>query len=171
MINLISFKEIIATILTILFFLLLNFSSASKEDVSFIGDIPEYIPVIPQARTDESQHARISPAMLEAINGRPLFVESRRLAQQEQISNASTMLIDGNYIMVELIGTIESTDNQIAAFALGGESTVWLQRNHYLGDWQIEEIAQHRVRLVNEERVRLLLLRKAATTENQEAAS
>lgn len=42
-----------------------------------------------------------------------------------------------------------------------------IQRDDYLGDWQVKEITQHRVRLTNDIEVRLMQMRKTASAATQ----
>lgn len=117
-------KRLIATFSISLSFLIINLEDTNGNTAHFFVVLPERRPVIFPDPGEISMAMQVSPDMLEAIKSRPLFTKSRRSPGQEPVSETSTILIDGSYTTVELIGTIESTDKQIAAFALGGQSTV-----------------------------------------------
>jgi len=157
-----------ASFILVILILMIDSEALSDSETTFSDDILEDCLLNLRFHDEAPPNLRAAPTLLETINSRPLFVESRRPNGQQDGSETSTLLIDGSYKTVELVGTIDSTSNQIAAFALGGESTVWLQRNEHLGDWRIEEITPNRVRLNNEEKTRVLRMRKKRSIEDQQ---
>lgn len=137
-----------------------------SDDINFEDDVLEVESIIWEDH-DKAASPQFSSVNLQAIHARPLFAESRRSAGQERGLEISTLIIEGNVTTVELIGTIDSNNEQIAGFTLGGKDTVWLQRKEYLGDWRIDEITPNQVRLNNEDKSQLINLREAASKENE----
>ena len=105
------------------------------------------------AKTDVRAH------FVEEIKSKPIFVEERVGIVGEIMSN-TTIIIDGMYTPVELIGTIWSEDESTAAFSLGNDEITWFSRNDWLGEWKIDEIQQQFVRISNAREMRILQKRK-----------
>lgn len=156
-------NNFIRLLLVMLIFLLIAFSDQNQRaDPFFLSEIPKTTLILTPHGTSVSSASRIAPRLMDEIRNRPLFTQSRRLEEQEFTTDKSVIMIDGKYIAIELVGTIESISNKIAAFMLEGQNTIWLNLDEHLGDWQIEDIAQNEVRLTNKGEVRLLKLRKTA---------